>query len=121
MFCCCCCLLQELDLGRGYAATSTTLDKEPLAACLYAAVGAITQLTALDLSRRQTNEREVHKLLKQLLLLRRLGLNSTNISEANIRRLEKRHPTVTIDSRKSMAEATPDLANYGLAGTLCVL
>jgi len=96
-------------------------DKEPLGAWVYAEVAKNTQLTALDLSRRNVDERSVHKLMKQLPLLSRLNLGSTGISPDNVRRLERSHPNVSIDSRKSMAEATPDLANFGLAGTLCVL
>lgn len=113
--------LRELDLGRGYCLSNLMEDKEPLGAWVYAEVAKNTQLTALDLSRRNVDERSVHKLMKQLPLLSRLNLGSTGISPDNVRRLERSHPNVSIDSRKSMAEATPDLANFGLAGTLCVL
>lgn len=130
--------LQELDLGRGYATANPTVDEIVLHAGVYAAVAQLTQLTSLDLSRRRMVDRqevedrkkqrkkgkypaELRSMMDSLKRLRFINLGSTAIEPDAIKRLVRHFPAVNIDGRKSMAESTPDLANYGLAGTLCVL
>lgn len=105
---------------------------------MFAQVGSLTRLTSLDLSRRRMVERqeveerkkqrrkgkypsELRSMMERLSRLRYINLGSTAIEADAIKRLTRHFPAVHIDGRRSMAESTPDLANYGLAGTLCVL
>lgn len=130
--------LQELDLGRGFvAASQAVVDDQVLHAGVYAEIAKLTSLTSLDLSRRRAVEKqeaedrkkagkprypkELRVMLEALPHLRYLNLGSTAIEAAAVKKLIRKFPAVNIDGRKSMSESTPDLANYGLAGTLCVL
>lgn len=104
---------------------------------MYAEVAKLTQLTSLDLSRRRAIEKqeaeerkkagkpkypkELRVMLEELPRLRYLNLGSTAIEPGAIKKLIRKFPTINIDGRKSMTESAPELANYGLAGTLCVL
>jgi hypothetical protein len=105
---------------------------------VYADIGRLTRLTSLDLSRRRMVDRqevedrkkarrkgkyptELRVMMSKLQRLCSINLGSTAIEPDAIKRLVRHFPAVNIDGRKSMSETTPDLANYGLAGTLCVL
>lgn len=140
---CCCCLclgvvcgLQELDLSKGPLAAP--LEEAVLQPYVYSDIGHLTRLTSLDLSRRRMVDRqevedrkkahrkgkypsELRAMMSQLKRLSAINLGSTAIEPDAIKRLVRHFPAVNIDGRKSMSESTPDLANYGLAGTLCVL
>lgn len=128
--------LQELDLGRGPLAAA--LEEAVLKPFVYADIGRLTRLTSLDLSRRRMVDRqevedrkkacrkgkyptELRVMMSKLQRLCSINLGSTAIEPDAIKRLVRHFPAVNIDGRKSMSETTPDLANYGLAGTLCVL
>lgn len=116
--------MQDLDVGRGYAPVHKQAEDEPLHSYHYKYLAQLVQLTSLDISRRKVlNAKHVHEMMRALPLLRYINLGSTGIRPTgrSVRDLEKAHPTVTVDIRRSMAESTPDLANYGLARTLCVL
>jgi hypothetical protein len=135
----CCCDLQELDLGRGYSTNvNLAVEEHVLHAGVYAEVGSLTLLTSLDLSRRRMVERqevgerkkqrrkgkypsELRTMMERLHRLKYINLGSTAIEADAIKRLTRHFPAVDVDGRRGMAESTPDLANYGLAGTLCVL
>jgi hypothetical protein len=108
-----------------------------LQAHVYTEVAKLTQLTSLDLSRRRAIDKqeaeerkkagkpkypkELRVMLEALPRLCYLNLGSTAIEAAAVKKLICKFPTVNIDGRKSMVESAPELANYGLAGTLCVL
>lgn len=99
------------------------LDDEPLRALHYAEIARLTRLTSLDVSRRKVCAEQVHWMIKRLPSLRYINLGSSGLRPRgrSIQDLARSNPTVFVDARKSMAEITPDLASYGLAGTLCVL
>jgi hypothetical protein len=129
---------QELDLSRGYAPINSLLDDHVLHAGVYAEVAHLTRLTSLDLSRRRMVEKEeaearkeagrkpkcpaeLQEMLSKLPRLSQLNLDSTFLDPWVVRKLTLSFNRVNIDGSKSMEENTADLANYGLAGTLCML
>lgn len=105
---------------------------------MYAEVANLTRLTSLDLSRRRMVEKneiearkqagrkpkcpvELQEMLSKLPRLSHLNLDSTFLDPWVVRKLTLSFNRVNIDGSKSMEENTADLANYGLAGTLCML
>lgn len=105
---------------------------------MYGEVAKLTRLTSLDLSRRRMVEKheidarkqagrkpkcpvELQEMLSRLPKLSLLNLDSTFLDPWVVRKLTLNFNHVNIDGSRSMEENTADLANYGLAGTLCML
>jgi len=78
----------------------------------------MTQLAALDLSRRPLNYEALKRLLAHLPRLDRLIINGCPVSFGELCRLERKFPRVMVVKKTTLVDSTPELAT--LAGSLSI-